>query len=108
MFIAVAAGQILISQIEISATSAFNMIVAIFAMALALVSLTRTEPPQLTAAAAFWLGSIAGPLLGTSFVIGFGIDGVPYLIATAALLLALFAAARSLISAPLARKSGEE
>ena len=238
MFIALAAGQILISQIDIRATSAFNIVVAIFAMALALVSLTRAEPPQITAATAlpyglltqvapvavagaaigglivgafyslvpawmqgrgndrvtiglvmlasvfgglafqipvgrlsdrfdrlvvliglclglggasvalvylprtlaailptafqfggflsalypvsvahahdrmhgerivavsgrlillFGLGSIAGPLLGTSFVAGFGIDGVLYMIATAALLLALFAAARSLI-----------
>ena len=238
MFIALAAGQILISQIEISATSAFNIVVAIFAMALTLVSLTRAEPPQITAATAlpyglltqvapvavagaaigglivgafyslvpawmqgrgndrvtiglvmlasvlgglafqipvgrlsdrfdrlvvliglclglggasvalvylprtlpailptafqfggflsalypvsvahahdrmhgerivavsgrlillFGLGSIAGPLLGTSFVVGFGIDGVLYMIAAAALLLALFAAARSLI-----------
>jgi MFS family permease len=241
MFIALAAGQILISQIEISATSAFNIVVAIFAMALGLVSLTRAEPPQITAATAlpyglltqlapvavagaaigglivgafyslvpawmqgrgndrvtiglvmlasvlgglafqipvgrisdrfdrlvvlmglclglvgasialvclprtlpailptaflfggflsalypvsvahahdrmhgepivavsgrlillFGLGSIAGPLLGTSFVVGFGIDGVLYMIATAALLLALFAAAGSLTSVP--------
>jgi MFS family permease len=48
----------------------------------------------------FGLGSILGPLLGTAFVASFGISGVLYLIATVALLLALFAAARSLISAP--------
>jgi hypothetical protein len=48
----------------------------------------------------FGLGSIAVPLLGTSFVVGFGIDGVLYMIAAAALLLGLFAAARSLISVP--------
>jgi len=46
----------------------------------------------------FGLGSILGPLLGTSFVIGFGVNGVLYLIATVALLLALFATARSLMS----------
>jgi hypothetical protein len=46
----------------------------------------------------FGLGSILGPLLGTSLVMGFGINGVLYLIATVALLLALFAAARSLTS----------
>jgi hypothetical protein len=45
----------------------------------------------------FGLGSISGPLLGTSFAAGFGIDGVLYMIATASLLLALFTAARSLI-----------
>jgi len=46
----------------------------------------------------FGLGSIAGPLLGTTFVVGFGIDGILDMIATAALLLALFAAATRLIS----------
>jgi hypothetical protein len=45
----------------------------------------------------FGLGSITGPLLGTSFVVGFGINGVLYLIATVAFVLALFAAARSLM-----------
>ena len=48
----------------------------------------------------FGLGSILGPLLGTSFVVGFGINGVLYLIATVALLLARFAATRSLTSTP--------
>jgi MFS family permease len=238
IFIALAIGQILISQIEIKGPSAFNIIVAIFAMALALVSLTRAEPPEITVATAlpygqltqvapvavagaaisglivgafyslvpawmqgrgndrvtiglvmlasvfgglafqipvgrlsdhldrrivliglclglvgtsmalvylprtlpailptaflfggflstlypisvahahdrmhgerivpvsgrlillFGLGSITGPLLGTGFVVGFGINGVLYLIATVALLFALFAAARSLM-----------
>ena len=48
----------------------------------------------------FGLGSILGPLLGTAFVVSFGINGVLYLIAAIALLLALIAAARSMISAP--------
>jgi MFS family permease len=48
----------------------------------------------------FGLGSILGPLLGTAFVVSFGINGVLYLIAAVALLLALVAAARSLISEP--------
>ena len=48
----------------------------------------------------FGLGSIFGPLLGTTFVASFGINGVLYLISGAALLLAFIAAARSLISAP--------
>jgi len=240
IFIALAVGQILISQVDIKGSAAFNIIVAIFAMALALVSLTRAEPPQITAASSlpygllartapvavagaavsglvvgafyalvpawmqgrgndrvtiglvmlasvlgglafqipagrlsdrfnrrivlaalclglagtsialvhlprnllavlptaflfggflstlypvsvayahdsmrgeqvvavsgrlillFGLGSILGPLLGTSFVTGFGINGVLYLIATVAVLLALFASARSLTSA---------
>ena len=48
----------------------------------------------------FGVGSIFGPLLGTTFVASFGINGVLYLISGAALLLAFIAAARSLISAP--------
>jgi MFS family permease len=59
MFIALAVGQILISQIEIKAPLAFNIIVAIFAMALALVSLTRAEPPQITAATALPYGQLS-------------------------------------------------
>ena len=58
MFIALAVGQVLISQIEIRASSAFNIVVAIFAMALALVSLTRAEPPQITAASALPYGQL--------------------------------------------------
>jgi MFS family permease len=46
----------------------------------------------------YGVGSIFGPLLGTGFVSSFGIDGVLYLFATVALLLALFAAAGSLRS----------
>jgi MFS family permease len=56
MFVALAVGQILISQIEIRGASAFNIIIAIFAMALALVSLTRAEPPQIMAASALPYG----------------------------------------------------
>jgi MFS family permease len=43
----------------------------------------------------FGLGSILGPLVGTTFVVTFGINGVLYMFAEAALLLALLAAARS-------------
>ena len=44
--------QVLISQVDIKGSAAFNIIVAIFAMAVALVSLTRAEPPQITAGSA--------------------------------------------------------
>jgi MFS family permease len=49
IFIALAVGQILISQVDVRGSAAFNISVAIFAMALALVSLTRAEPPQISA-----------------------------------------------------------
>jgi MFS family permease len=45
-------------------------------------------------------GSVLGPLIGTSIMAGFGIDGVFYFMAAAALLLAFFAAGRSLTTAP--------
>jgi hypothetical protein len=48
----------------------------------------------------FGIGSIFGPLLGTSFQASFGINGVLILMAGAALLLASIAAARSLILPP--------
>jgi MFS family permease len=38
IFIALAAGQILISQVDIKGSAAFNIVVAVFAMALALVA----------------------------------------------------------------------
>ena len=46
----------------------------------------------------------AGPLIGTRLMVGIGIDGVLYLMAGAALLLALLAAARSLMRAPPAHR----
>ena len=58
IFIALAIGQVLISQVDIKGSAAFNIIVAIFAMALALVSLTRAEPPQITADTALPYGKL--------------------------------------------------
>jgi MFS family permease len=46
IFIALAIGQILIGQVDVKGPAAFNISVAIFAMALALVSVTRAEPPR--------------------------------------------------------------
>lgn len=51
-FAALALGQLLIGRVEIETATPFNIIVALFALALVLVSMTRAEPPQ-TAAAAF-------------------------------------------------------
>jgi MFS family permease len=59
IYIALAIGQVLISQVDIKGSAAFNIIVAIFAMALALVSLTHAEPPQITAASALRYGQLA-------------------------------------------------
>jgi MFS family permease len=45
------------------------------------------------------LGSVVGPLIGTSLMARFNIDGVFYFMAAAALLLAFLAAGRSLTTA---------
>jgi MFS family permease len=51
------------------------------------------------------LGSIAGPLIGTSVMARFGIDGLFYFMAAATLMLALAAAARRLSATPPARQA---
>ncbi|HEY2228255.1 MAG TPA: MFS transporter, partial [Xanthobacteraceae bacterium] len=43
-FVALAVGQLLIGRAEVEATSPFNTIVALFAVALVMVSTTRAEP----------------------------------------------------------------
>lgn len=45
-FIALGLGQLLIGQIDINGPTSFNIIIALFAMALAIVSTTRAEPPR--------------------------------------------------------------
>ena len=49
-FMALAAGQLLIGGIDVAAAGPFNAIVALFAVALVMVSFTRAEPPQAIAA----------------------------------------------------------
>jgi MFS family permease len=51
-FVALAVGQLLIGRAEVEATSPFNTIVALFAVALVMVSTTRAEPPPRAAAVA--------------------------------------------------------
>jgi MFS family permease len=57
-FLALAFGQVLIGQVEIEAPAPFNIIVLLFAMALALVSLTRAEPPRIVAAVRLPFGQL--------------------------------------------------
>jgi MFS family permease len=52
-FLALALGQLLIARVDITAASAFNAIVALFAVALILVTTARAEPPRVSAEA--WL-----------------------------------------------------
>ena len=49
------------------------------------------------------IGSVIGPLLGTWIMAAFGINGVLYFMAAAAILLALMAAGQSMITAPALR-----
>lgn len=51
-FLALAAGQLLIGRIDMATAAPFNAIVALFALALVLVTSTRAEPPAVGAAAA--------------------------------------------------------
>ena len=45
-FVALAVGQLLIGRAKIETTAPFNAIVALFAVALVMVSTTRAEPPR--------------------------------------------------------------
>jgi MFS family permease len=51
-FLALATGQLLIGRIDMATAAPFNAIVALFALALVLVTSTRAEPPTVTAGAA--------------------------------------------------------
>ena len=58
-FIALALGQLLIGRARIETAAPFNAIVALFAAALVMVSTTRAEPPQATAAATVPYGQLS-------------------------------------------------
>jgi MFS family permease len=58
-FVALAAGQLLIGRIEIKGAGPFNGIVALFAVALVMVSSTRAEPPLVIAAEKLPYGELA-------------------------------------------------
>jgi MFS family permease len=80
MFVALAAGQVLISQVDIKGFAAFNAVVAMFAMALVLVSLTRAEPPGIAAISPLPYGQLAraAPLALAGAAIGGLIVGAFY------------------------------
>jgi MFS family permease len=58
-FVALAAGQLLIGGIEIKGAAPFNVILALFAVALVMVSTTRAEPPQTTTVEKLSYGQLA-------------------------------------------------
>jgi MFS family permease len=71
IFVALAIGQILIGQVDVRGPAAFNISVAIFAMALALVSVTRAEPPRIAAHTVLPYGKLTrvAPVASTGAVI---------------------------------------
>jgi MFS family permease len=73
-FLALAAGQLLIGQADIETSAPFNAIVALFALALVVVSTARAEPPRASAAAKLPYGllSRAAPVA----VVGCALSGL--------------------------------
>ncbi len=70
-FLALALGQLLIGRSEIETAAPFNVIVVLFAVALAMVSTTRAEQPRTTAAPPLPYGQLsrAAPVAVTGCVI---------------------------------------
>jgi MFS family permease len=58
-FLALALGQLLIARADIKAVAPFNVIVALFAVALIMVSSTRAEPPRVSTAVVLPYGVLA-------------------------------------------------
>jgi MFS family permease len=58
-FIALAVGQLLIGRVEVKRAGPFNAIVALFAVALVMVSTTRAEPPLVAATEKLPYGQLA-------------------------------------------------
>src|SRR6516164_6168942 len=58
-FVALAVGQLLIARAKIETAAPFNAIIALFAVALVMVSTTRAEPPRSPAAANLPYGQLA-------------------------------------------------
>jgi len=73
-FLALALGQLLIARADIEAAAPFNVIVALFAVALILVAATRSEQPRISASAALPYGVLAraAPIA----VVGSGMSGL--------------------------------
>jgi MFS family permease len=58
-FVALALGQLVIARTQIETDAPFNLIIVLFAFALVLVSTTRAEAPQMTAAASLPYGQLS-------------------------------------------------
>ena len=65
-FLALALGQLLIARADIEAAAPFNAIVALFTVALIIITAARAEPPRISASAALPYGVLtrAAPIAG--------------------------------------------
>jgi len=73
-FLALALGQLLIGRAQIETAAPFNAIVAVFAVALVMVSTTRAEPPRLGEAATLPFGHLVR--LAPVAVVGGALSGL--------------------------------
>ncbi len=73
-FAALAAGQLLIARAEVTGMGPFNAIVALFAVALVMVSTTRAEPPEPVAQTHLPYGQLSR--MAPIAVLGCGLTGV--------------------------------
>jgi MFS family permease len=80
IFIALAIGQILISQVDVRGPAAFNVSIAILATALALVSVTRAEPPRIAARTVLPYGklTLVAPVASVGAVVSGLVTGAFY------------------------------
>jgi MFS family permease len=73
-FVALALGQLLIARADINAAASFNVIVALFTVALVMVTASRAEPPRISASGALPYGVLmrAAPVA----LVGSGLSGL--------------------------------
>ena len=79
-FLALALGQLLIARVDIKAAASFNAIVALFAVALVMVTAARAEPPRVSAEAALPYGVLtrAAPIAVTGCALSGLVSGAFY------------------------------
>jgi MFS family permease len=79
-FLALALGQLLIARVDIRAAASFNAIVALFAVALIMVTTARAEPPRVSAVAALPYGVLtrAAPIAVTGCALSGLVGGAFY------------------------------
>jgi MFS family permease len=79
-FLALALGQLLIARVDVKASASFNAIVALFAVALIMVTTARAEPPRVSAVAVLPYGVLtrAAPIAVTGCALSGLVGGAFY------------------------------